>query len=59
MTKKTFSILDADVLIKQYGLKEVLLILSIVAKTANKNGDNPGYELVSKKLKDITELLRH
>lgn len=56
--KKTFSIPQADKLIKKYGLKDVLLILSIAARTANKDGDNPGYELVAKKLNELTNLLR-
>lgn len=56
--KCPFTMEKAQELIQQHGLKEILTVLALSARAADKDGDHPGYSLVADKLIHLMGLVK-
>jgi hypothetical protein len=55
---KVFSTEQAEELVREHGLKACLIMFYYAARSVAKDGDHPGYHLVSEKMIRLIDLLR-
>ena len=55
---QSFSSLQMTELIKTHGLRAILIVLAVTARTVAREDNHPGYGMIANKLDGLAELIR-